>query len=127
MVDAMTFAIAGDQVEPHQSRYPKISEYASREEGLVVRMFERMISNTPEIMSTNLGVLDIPDEVPGIQVEGVFFNPTSANGMDVVLGIATVNGRLTITLNYYHGYADGEKIRRVRDKAEEILRGLIEE
>jgi NRPS condensation-like uncharacterized protein len=125
MVDAMTFAIAGDQVEPHQSRYPKISEYASRKEGIVVKMFERMIENTPEIMSTNLGVLDIPGKVSGIEVERVFFNPTSANGMDIVLGIATVNGRLTITLNYYHGYADGAKIAKVRVKAEEILQGLI--
>jgi NRPS condensation-like uncharacterized protein len=125
MVDAMLFAVAGDQIESHQSRYTKISEYASREDTIAKKMLERMLSNTPEIMSTNLGVLDIPHEVPGIQVERVFFNPTSANGMEIVLGVATINGRLTITFNYYEGYADGEMIKKVRDKTEETLRSLI--
>ena len=76
-------------------------------------------------MSTNLGKLDIPDEIPGIRVERAFFAPSSALGMDVVLGVATVNGNLTITLNYYEGYMDGENIKKIRDKAEEILRELL--
>ncbi len=126
MVDAMLFAAAGDQVESHQSRYAKISEYASREDSIAKKMLDRMLSNTPEIMSTNLGVLEIPNEVSGIQVERVFFLPTSANGMDVVLGIATIDGKLTITFNYYEGYMDGERIRKVRDRTEEIFRSLLE-
>ncbi|MGY5876630.1 MAG: hypothetical protein RTU30_12850 [Candidatus Thorarchaeota archaeon] len=88
-------------------------------------MFDRMISNTPEIMSTNLGVLDIPSEISGIQIERVFFLPSSTNGMDVVLGIATIGGKLTITLNYFEGYMDSERIRKVRDRVEDILRGLL--
>lgn len=127
LVDAITFLAIGDQVEPHQSRYTKITEYACLKEGVVVRMLERMSGNIPNIMSTNLGKVDFPDEIPGIQVERAFFTPSAGQGMEIVVGVVTVNGRLTITLNYYHGYSDSEGIRRTRDRAEEIFRGLIEE
>ncbi|MFW9925333.1 MAG: condensation domain-containing protein [Candidatus Thorarchaeota archaeon] len=126
LVDAIVVALAGDKVEPHQSRYTKISEFASRTDGLAVSFGERMMSNSPQLMSTNLGKLDIPNEIQGIQVERAFFAPASALGMEIVLGVATVNGELTITLNYYEGYVDGDNIKKVRNKAEEILRGLIE-
>jgi NRPS condensation-like uncharacterized protein len=126
LVDAIVVALAGDQVEPHQSRYTKISEFANRTDGLAVSFGERMMSNSPQLMSTNLGKLDIPEEIPGIQVERAFFAPSSALGMEIVLGVATVNGKLTITLNYYEGYVDGKNIKSVRGRAEEILRGLIE-
>ncbi|MGY5865346.1 MAG: condensation domain-containing protein [Candidatus Thorarchaeota archaeon] len=125
LVDGIIIAQAGDQVESHQSRYKKLSEFAANKDGMAVSFGERMTSNSPEIMSTNLGKLDIPDEIPGIRVERAFFAPSSALGMDVVLGVATVNGNLTITLNYYEGYMDGENIKKIRDKAEEILRELL--
>ncbi len=125
LVDAIVVALAGEQVEPHQSRYKKISEFANRTDGLAVSFGERMMSNSPKLMSTNLGKLGIPNEIPGIQIERAFFAPSSAMGMEIVLGTATVNGKLTITLNYYEGYVDGDNIKNVRDKAEEIFRGLI--
>ena len=68
------------------------------------------MSNSPQLMSTNLGKLGIPDEIPGIQIERAFFAPSSAMGMEIVLGVTTVNGKLTITLNYYEGYVDGKTI-----------------
>ena len=125
LVDAIIIAAAGDQVESDQSRYKKLSEFASKKDGMAVKFGEQMTSNSPEIMCTNLGRLDIPDEIPAIQVERAFFAPSSAMGMEVVLGVATVSGKLTITLNYYEGYMDGENIKKIRDKAEEILRGLL--
>jgi NRPS condensation-like uncharacterized protein len=126
LVDAIVVALVGDQVEPHQSRYDKLSEFASRTEGVAKKFGERMFSNSPIIMSTNLGKLDIPDEIPGMQIERAFFAPAAALGMEIVPGVATVGGRLTITLNYYKGYMDAEMTRKVRDRAEEILRGLLE-
>ncbi|MHA2379135.1 MAG: hypothetical protein ACXADS_07650 [Candidatus Thorarchaeota archaeon] len=125
LVDAMSAAFYGAQIEPHQSRYSKLSEYASRKEGIVVKQLERMGGRAPDIISTNLGRLSIPDAVSGIKVERAFFTPSAGMKMEIVLGIATASGRLTITLNYYHGYVDGENIRNVRDRAEEILRGLL--
>jgi hypothetical protein len=126
LVDAIVVALAGDQVEPHQSRYEKISEFAGRTDGLAVTFGERMMSNSPQLMSTNLGKLGVPDDIPGIQIERAFFAPSSAMGMEIVLGVATVSGKLTITLNYYEGYVDGKNIKSVCDKAEKILRSLIE-
>ncbi|MGY5859989.1 MAG: condensation domain-containing protein [Candidatus Thorarchaeota archaeon] len=126
LVDAIVVAIVGDQVEPHQSRYTKLSEFASKTDGMAAKFGKSMSGNSPEIMCTNLGKLDLPDDLPGIQIDRALFAPSSAMGMEVVLGVATTGGKLTITLNYYEGYVDGENIRKVRDRAEEILRGLIE-
>ncbi len=77
-------------------------------------------------MSTNLGRLSIPSEVDGIEVERVFFTPSSGLKLEIVTGVATANGRLTVTLNYHSGYFDGTQLRKVHDRAEEILKGLIE-
>jgi len=46
--------------------------------------------------------------------------------MEIVLGIATVSEKLTVTLNYYHEFVDVEKIRKVRARAEQLLKSLIE-
>jgi NRPS condensation-like uncharacterized protein len=126
LVDAMSAAFYGDQIEPHQSRYSKLSEYARRQDGMVVKYLERMGGRAPDIISTNLGKLSTPNEISGIEVERAFFTPSAGMKMEIVLGIATVSGKLTVTLNYYHGYADSEAIRKIRDRAEEILRTLIE-
>ncbi|MFX0054632.1 MAG: hypothetical protein ACFFAX_07705 [Promethearchaeota archaeon] len=126
LVDAMSVAFYGDQIEPHQSRYSKLSVYASKKDGMVTKYLERIGSRAPDIISTNLGKLGIPDKISGIEVQRAFFTPSAGMKMEIVLGIATMNGRLTLTLNYYHGYADSEAIKKIHDRAEEILRSLIE-
>ncbi|MFX0107917.1 MAG: hypothetical protein ACFE7R_06525, partial [Candidatus Hodarchaeota archaeon] len=126
LVDAMSAAFYGEIIEPHQSRYSKLSEYAKKKDGMVVKYLERMGSRAPDIISTNLGRLSVPNSITGIEVERAFFTPSAGMKMEVVLGIATVNGKLTLTLNYYHGYTDGTKIRKIRDRASEILRSLID-
>ena len=125
LLDALLFAMIGDQVEPHQSRYNKLSEFARHQKGLVAEYLDKFSSNIPDVMSTNLGVLNLPGEIDGLQIEGVFFTPSSGLKMEIVLGVATAGGCLTVSLNYHDAYVDGKKIRRVRDKAEEILKGLL--
>jgi NRPS condensation-like uncharacterized protein len=116
----------GDQVEPHQSRYKKLSEFATCRKGLVKTYLDKFESNIPDVMSTNLGKLDLPEEVDGIKVKGAFFTPSSGLKLELVLGVATAGGHFTVSLNYHDGYFDGEKIRRVRDKAEEILKTMLQ-
>ncbi|MFW9966338.1 MAG: hypothetical protein ACFFEA_04225 [Candidatus Thorarchaeota archaeon] len=125
LVDAMSVAFYGEQIEPHQSRYSKLSAYASRKDGMVTKYLERIGGRAPDIISTNLGKLGIPEKISGIKVERAFFTPSAGMKMEIFLRIATVSGKLTLTLNYYHGYADVDNIHKIRDRAEEILRGLI--
>ncbi|MFW9920163.1 MAG: hypothetical protein ACFFED_11215, partial [Candidatus Thorarchaeota archaeon] len=124
LLDAILFEYLGNLVEPHQSRYTKIMEFLSRPKGIVTKFTNRMGSNFPDLISTNLGVLGIPDGESELQVERVFFTPSSGLKMELVLGVATAGNKLTITLNYYKGHIDGERIAKIRDKAEEILRSL---
>ncbi len=125
IVDAILFLMIGDQVEQHQSRYTKISEFAKKKEGIALKFLERSEEIAPDIISTNLGRLALPEDIPGIQIERAFFTPGSSLMMELVLGAATVDGRLTITLNYFKGFGDGENIRKIRDRAEAILKSLI--
>lgn len=125
LIDAILFLVVGDQVEPHQSRYTKISEFASQKDGIVAKNLERSEETAPDVFITNLGRLALPDDIPGIEIERSFFTPSSSLVMELVLGASTVGGRLTLTLNYHSGYVKGENIRKVRDRAEEILTGLL--
>jgi len=47
--------------------------------------------------------------------------------MELDIGLATTSGKLTVTLNYYKGFADGEDIRKIRDRAEKILKEIVQE
>lgn len=124
LVDAMGAAYFGKLIEPHQSRYEKLSEYGGRTEGLVPKYLDKIGNKAPDIISTNLGRLDIPDEITGVKVERAFFTPSAGQLMELVLGIATASGKLTITLNYYPGYIEGKNIKDVRNRAEEQLKSL---
>jgi NRPS condensation-like uncharacterized protein len=125
LVDAMGAAYFGEMIEPHQSRYKKLSDYAEKPPEMVVKYLDRIGDRAPDIISTNLGRLSTPDEIEGVKVERAFFTPSAGQKMELVLGIATASGKLTITLNYYPGHIDGKNIKSVRDRAEQILRGLI--
>ncbi|MGY5870742.1 MAG: condensation domain-containing protein [Candidatus Thorarchaeota archaeon] len=127
IIDATLLMMLGEQVEPHQSRYKKISEFARKKDGMAQKFRERTEEISPDILSTNLGKLELPEDIPGLQIEQVIFTPGSSLTMEIVLGFATIRGRLTVTLNYYKGFVDGENIRKIRDRAEEILRGLTQE
>jgi NRPS condensation-like uncharacterized protein len=124
-LDAMLFAYLGKQVEPDQSRYEKISEYAGQESELISKFMKRMAGRAPHVISTNLGRMDWLEQGGGIHVERAFFTPSSGLDMELVVGVATASDRLTITLNYYEGYNDPESVKKIREKAEEILRGLL--
>lgn len=127
LVDAIVFLLVGDQVEPHQSRYEKISEFASKKDGIVQKNVERSEELASDVFITNLGVLSLPEDISGIEIERSFFPPASSFTMEVVIGASTAAGRLTVTLNYHSRYIDGENIGMVRDNAEEILKGILEE
>jgi len=127
LVDALIFLMVGDQVEPHQTRYAKISEFASKKDGIVQKNVERSQELASDVFITNLGNLSFPEDISGIEIERSLFPPASSITMEIVIGASTAAGRLTVTLNYHSRYIEGENIRKVREKAEEFLRGLLEE
>jgi NRPS condensation-like uncharacterized protein len=127
VIDAILYLLVGDQVEPHQSRYEKISEYVRRQDEIILKNIERSKETSPDILITNLGRMELPSDIPGVEIERSLFTPSSSMMIEIVLGASTVEGRLTLTLNYHDKYYDSEMIAKVRDKAEEILKDLIKE
>lgn len=127
LVDAILYLMVGDQVEPHQSRYEKISDFTRRKDEIVVKNLERSEETAPDILITNLGRMDLPNDIPGIEIERAFFTPSSSLIMECVVGASTAEGRLTVTLNYHSRYYDGERMKKIRDRAEEILKEILTE
>jgi NRPS condensation-like uncharacterized protein len=126
LFDALLFAILGKQVEPHQSRYQKLSEFATHQKGLLAKYLNKADSNIPDALITNLGRLDLPAEIGGLTIEGALFTPSSGLKLEITLGAATAGGRLTATLNYHDGYFNGANIQKIRDKAKEILKTILQ-
>jgi NRPS condensation-like uncharacterized protein len=123
--DAMLFAFIGNQVQSHQSRYNKIFEFANSYDSLVAKYLKKISKNISDVMSTNIGKLNITDEIDGIKIERAFFTPSSGLKLEIVLGVATAGGRLTISLNYHNGYINGNNIKKIRDRAEKILKNIL--
>jgi hypothetical protein len=73
----------------------------------------------PDVLTTNMGRIGIPEEVGDFCIERVFFTPSVPLLMEIPAGVAPVAGRLTLTLNYHDEYFEPERIGRI---AEETLR-----
>ncbi|MBN2228281.1 MAG: hypothetical protein JW779_01735 [Candidatus Thorarchaeota archaeon] len=125
LFEALWFKVVSPLVEPHQSRYEKLSTYAKQETGLVSKYVSKMENSAPNVMTTNLGRLSIPSEVNGIKIERVFFTPSSGLKLEIAAGVATAAGRLTLTLNYHNGYFDEDRMKLLCIQTEEVLKGII--
>lgn len=125
LIDALLFAMIGDQVESHQSRYEKISTFARHQKGLVAQYLDKFSSNIPDVMITNLGRLSVPNEIHELTIERAYFTPSAGLKMEIVLGVATAGGCLSVSLNYHDGYIDGAKIKKIRERADTIIKTLI--
>jgi len=121
LIDAMLFAEIGDLVEPHQSRYDKISTFVRNPGGLVSKYLKKTVGAAPHIVMTNLGRMGIPEEVEGIKIDCAFFTPSSGLKMELALGVATAGGRLTAAINYHDAYFDHSNMARISRRARELI------
>lgn len=127
LVDAMLFYVLGGVVKPHQSRYQKISEFASSKDGLVPKFMKSYAKGLTDQIITNLGRIDIPDSIGNFPVERAFFNPGAGFKAIAPLGVVTAGGCLTINLNYFEQTHSTEKMKKLTDKTKEIILNLISE
>ncbi len=126
LIDAMLFAEIGDLVEPHQSRYDKISTFVRNPGGLVSKYLKKTVGAAPHIVMTNLGRMGIPEEVEGIKIDCAFFTPSSGLKMELALGVATAGGRLTAAINYHDAYFDHSNMTRISRRARELIGELTQ-
>ena len=125
LLDAFMFYIFGDLYSPEQSRYQKLSELASREDGLVPKFMKSYTKDLTDLLITNIGRIDIPEYVGSLSVERVFFIPGASLKETIPLGVATASGRLTITLGSFEPSQFPDRIKAISSKAKEIILDLI--
>jgi hypothetical protein len=123
LFDGLLVAMIGHLVKPSQSRYGKISEFAGRQKGLINDYKTKSADRVPDVLTTNLGRLGIPEEIGDFVVERALFTPSAPLLMEIPAGAASVAGRLTLTLNYHDKYFEPNRIRKI---AEETLRILTD-
>ena len=125
LLDALLFHFFSDLFTPQQSRYQKITQLASREEGLIPKFMKSYTKDLTDLLITNLGRINIPDYVGDTAIERVFFIPGAGFKLVAPLGAATAGGSLTITLNYFAPSQSPERMRALSDKAKEVILDLI--
>jgi NRPS condensation-like uncharacterized protein len=74
---------------------------------------------------TNLGKTGFPEKYGDLILKNLILMPSCSPYTELVLGVVTHGGKLTITLNHMEESISSEKILKFRDWANQILMDAI--
>jgi NRPS condensation-like uncharacterized protein len=100
LIDGINFATYGKWVSDEFSRYEKLSGFIQNKENTAVAISNQIIDNMPGLMISNLGNVKTQKEYGSLKLDQLHFVTSSSPFLDLVIGVITVNGKLTLTLNY---------------------------
>jgi len=100
LIDGINFAIYGRWVSTGFSRHGKLSQFIKNETNKAVNISKHVIGDMPGLMISNLGHIKTPEEYGSLKLDQLHFVTSSSPFLDLVVGVVTVNGKLTLTLNY---------------------------
>lgn len=99
LTDAINFAMYGKWVSGGFSRYEKISKFIENNNE-AVKISRRLVTTTPVLMMSNLGQIKNLETPNDLQLDRLYFITSSSPYLDLVAGLITANGKLTLTLSY---------------------------
>jgi len=81
-------------------------------------------------MISNLGYIKTPEEYGSLKLDQLYFVTSSSPFLDLVVGAVTVNGKLTLTLNYMEPRDDtssklGLELEKIMHKSIEQLNKAV--
>ena len=121
LIDAIaSFGILAETVPPGSTRYDKLSTFASDKNNEAIKLAHRFLKLSPGTVMTNLGNFDIPVVCGDMQIDKMYFAPSTDERFPLVIGALTVGGKLVVTLNYVEESRIGE-MKKIRDMALELL------
>jgi NRPS condensation-like uncharacterized protein len=85
---------------------------------LTIEMAEE---ETSDFAATNLGRLDFSSKYGPFELDKFYFVPSAGPFLEIVLGVATVGGKLTITINYVEEKISKATVRAIKDQAMKCL------
>ena len=122
LVDGINFATYGRWVSDDFSRHEKLSEFIKNKSNKAVAISDQIIDNMPGLMISNLGNVKTHKERGSLKLDQLHFVTSSSPFLDLVIGVVTVNGKLTLTLNYMEDDNSGN----LGIELEKIMRKSIE-
>ena len=129
LVDGINFATYGRWVSNDFSRYEKLSRFIKNKSNKAVAISEQIIDNMPGLMISNLGNVKTQKECGSLKLDQLHFVTSSSPFLDLVIGVVTVNGKLTLTLNYMEGDNSGDsdiELEKIMLKSIEYLNNAIQ-
>lgn len=128
LVDGINFATYGRWVSNDFSRYEKLSKFIKNKANKAVAISDQIIDNMPGLMISNLGNVKTQKEYSSLKLDQLHFVTSSSPFLDLVMGVVTVNGKLTLTLNYMEGDNSGDsciELEKIMRKSIEYLNNAI--
>lgn len=125
LLDGMSFALIGKDVDPSEPRYKKLRDFAEDKKNMAVVFVKRFLTFIPGTIMTNLARLKIKENYNSFSLDRIYFAPSSSPHLQLAIGAATVADCLVVTLNYAEANDNTEltdKMVAVRNLAAEMLK-----
>jgi len=126
-IEAQFFAAFGRLIPPTSNCYDKMQAFLSDEKNLANKMIKKRLSTgfgMAQIM-TNLGKTNFREKYGDLILKNLILMPSCSPYTELVLGVVTHGGTLSITLNHMEESISSEKILKIRDRANKILKKAI--
>jgi len=127
LYDAQIFSAFGHLIPPTSNSYDKIQTFISDNKNIVNKMVKKKLSKgfaMAQIM-TNLGKTGFPDKYGELILKNLILMPSCSPYTELVVGVVTYGGILSITLNHMEESISSEKILKIKDRAHQILMEAI--
>lgn len=130
LIDGINFATYGKWVFDGFSRYQKLSQFVQNRKNKAVDISNQIIDNMPGLMISNLGNIKTQKEYGSLKLDQLYFVTSASPFLDLVAGVVTVSGKLTLTLNYMEDGASGNlgiELEGIMHKSIEHLNNVIKQ
>ena len=127
LYEAQIFAAFGALIPSTSKSYDKIQAFLSDKKNIVNKIVKKKLSKgfaMAQIM-TNLGKTGFPEKYGDLILKNLILMPSCSPYTELVLGVVTHGGSLSITLNHMEESISSEKILKIRDRANQILMEAI--
>ncbi len=131
LTEAVNFAVYGRWVTRDFPRYEKIHNFIEDEKNIAVQRSVEKINNMPGLSVSNLGQIKLANTYEDLKVHGLYFAGSPNPFMDLSIGVATVDGRLSLTQNYLDPQDSNSdnlniEMKEIMGKAIELLNQAVD-
>lgn len=127
LMDAQFFAAFGNLIPPRSPSYHKMQKFINNDKNIAVQIVKKRLSKglvKAQIM-TNLGKTNFPEKYGDLILKNLILMPSCSPYTEIVLGVVTHGGTLSITLNHMESSISSENVLKIKKMAREIILSAI--